>query len=227
MENLPYYIPAVFIVTTICAVIFLFVAAKFSRITLFVVIALLLLQALLSLRGFYLVTNSNPPRLLFLLIPPLVLIVFLFSTVNGKKFIHSLSLPALTILHVVRIPVEIVLFWLYLHKSVPQLMTFEGRNWDLLSGLSAPFIYYFGMVKKRLSRKLIIGWNIVCIALLLNIVVNAALSAPVPFQQFAFDQPNIAVLYFPFVWLPGFIVPLVLFAHLAAIQKLYSEKSRS
>jgi hypothetical protein len=61
----------------------------------------------------------------------------------------------------------------------------------------------------------------------LNIVVNAALSAPVPFQQFAFDQPNIAVLYFPFVWLPGFIVPLVLFAHLAAIQKLYSEHEKS
>jgi hypothetical protein len=64
-------------------------------------------------------------------------------------------------------------------------------------------------------------WNLVCLGLLLNIILNAVLSAPVPFQKFAFDQPNIAVLYFPFVWLPSCVVPLVLLSHLAAIRKLY------
>jgi hypothetical protein len=45
---------------------------------------------------------------------------------------------------------------------------------------------------------------------------------------FAFDQPNIAVLYFPFNWLPSCIVPLVLLSHLAAIrQLLYDEGERS
>jgi len=37
----------------------------------------------------------------------------------------------------------------------------------------------------------------------------------------AFDQPNIAVLYFPFSWLPTYVVPVVLFCHLAALRKLY------
>ena len=40
------------------------------------------------------------------------------------------------------------------------------------------------------------------LALLVNIVGNAILSAPFQFPQFAFDQPNHAVLYFPFIWLP-------------------------
>ena len=40
-----------------------------------------------------------------------------------------------------------------------------------------------------------------------------------PFQQFGFDQPNIAMLYSPFVWLPCFIVPTVLFSHLVCIRK--------
>ncbi|MES2646445.1 MAG: hypothetical protein V4717_06185 [Bacteroidota bacterium] len=221
MEDLPLFIPVVFITTTVCSIFFLFIAANFSRVTLLVVVALLLVQAFLGLRGFYLVTNSNPPRLLFLLIPPVLLIVLLFATAAGKRFVRSMNLPALTILHVIRVPVELILYWLWLHKTVPQLMTFEGRNWDIFSGISAPFIYYFGIVKKQLSKKVVIAWNVTCIALLLNIVVNAILSAPVPFQQFAFDQPNIAVLYFPFVWLPAFIVPLVLFAHLAAIHKLF------
>ncbi|MEO8588376.1 MAG: hypothetical protein ABI432_03330 [Flavobacteriales bacterium] len=64
------------------------------------------------------------------------------------------------------------------------------------------------------------AWNIACIGLLVNIVARAVLSAPFPFQQLAFDQPNIAVLYFPFVWLPCCVVPLVLLAHLATLRKL-------
>jgi hypothetical protein len=49
-----------------------------------------------------------------------------------------------------------------------------------------------------------------------------------PFQQFAFDQPNIAVLYFPFIWLPSCVVPLVLLSHLAAIRQLsnYGKKTK-
>jgi hypothetical protein len=55
---------------------------------------------------------------------------------------------------------------------------------------------------------------------LFNIVLTAILSAPLPIQQLAFEQPNIAVMYFPFVYLPGFIVPIVLFSHLVSLKKL-------
>jgi len=55
---------------------------------------------------------------------------------------------------------------------------------------------------------------------LLNIVTTALLAAPTPFQRFAFDQPNVAVLYFPFVWLPACVVPIALLAHLVAIWRL-------
>ena len=67
---------------------------------------------------------------------------------------------------------------------------------------------------------MIIAWNVICLALLFNIVFTAVFSVQSPFQQFAFDQPNIAVLYFPFIWLPCCIVPLVLLSHLAAIRQI-------
>ena len=103
-------------------------------------------------------------------------------------------------------------------------MTFEGRNFDIVSGITAPIIFYFFFVKKSWRVSLLLAWNFICLGLLLNIVVNAALSAPFAFQQFAFDQPNIAVLHFPFVWLPSFIVVIVLLSHLAAIRKLVKLK---
>lgn len=99
-------------------------------------------------------------------------------------------------------------------------MTFTGRNFDILAGLSAPFIYYFGYVRQKLNRPILILWNIVSLGLLVNIVVNALLSAPSPIQQFAFDQPNTAILYFPLSLLPTFIVPVVLFAHVVSLRQL-------
>ena len=131
----------------------------------------------------------------------------------------GLPLLHLTYVNVVRIPVEIVLYWLYLNKAVPELMTFAGSNFDILAGISAPLVAYVGLRKQKLSKKVVLWWNIAALALLLNIVIHAVLSAPFVFQQLAFDQPNIGVLYFPFVWLPAFIVPVVLFGHLVSIRQ--------
>ncbi len=68
--------------------------------------------------------------------------------------------------------------------------------------------------------KLLLAWNIAGMVLLLNIVINAILSVPGPLQQFGFERPNIAVVQYPYSWLPTFIVPVVLFSHLAAIRQL-------
>lgn len=119
-----------------------------------------------------------------------------------------------------RIPVEFVLFWLFLNKAIPEVMTFEGRNFDILAGLSAPVIYFLGYKKKFLSRGILIGWNLLCLVLLANIVGYAVLATPSPIQQIEFDQPNIAILHFPYVMLPGIVVPLVLASHLIALRKL-------
>jgi hypothetical protein len=154
------------------------------------------------------------------LLPPVGLIFTLFFVGRGRRFLDGLDLRVLTLLHIIRIPIELVLYWLYLYKAVPQAMTFEGRNFDILSGLTAPLVWYFGFVKPVLGKWVLIGWNVVCMLLLVNIAVTAVLSAPSPFQQFGFEQPNIALFYFPFVWLPCCLVPTVLLANLVAIRRL-------
>lgn len=182
-------------------------------------LAWLVIQFFISKTGIYLDTNSLPPRFLLLVVPPLVSILLLLTLPKAKPYLAQFNMGALSLVHAVRIPVELALFWLFLHKGVPQLMTFEGRNFDILAGLTAPLVYYFGFYKKKLNSKFIFMWNAVSLGLLLNIVINAVLSAPFSFQQFGFEQPNVAVLYFPFVYLPGFIVPLVLFSHLISMKR--------
>jgi len=225
MEQLPLYIPATFVLTTLLTLMFLYKASNFSRPLIFTLILWLIVQAVLSLNDFYLITTGVPPRFALSLMPPVLLILILFITKKGREFLGSFNAKTLTLLHIVRIPVELTLYWLFLQTAVPEIMTFEGRNFDILCGLTAPLVYYFGYIKKVLSRGVLLTWNIICLLLLINIVATAILSAPFAFQKFAFEQPNIALLYFPYVWLPSFVVPCVLLAHIVSIRRVINKDS--
>jgi hypothetical protein len=221
MEKVSVDVSIVFIVTTFLTLFFFQRASGKSGKVVMISAVWLVLQAILGLRGFYTVTDTTPPRFLLLVAPVILLIIILFTTTGGRRFIDSLDIKWLTLLSVVRLPVEICLFVLYTHKAIPLHMTFEGRNYDILSGLTAPLVYYFGFVKNRMGRGLLLAWNFICLGLLINVVAHGILSVPSSFQRLSYDQPNIAILYFPFVWLPSVIVTLVLFSHLVSIRRLW------
>jgi len=231
LENLPIHIPLTFGLTTILTLLLFAWIIKTAKSPttrqnstkiLVGLILWLIIQVALTLSNTYNSdTNSFPPKiLLFGILPPIFTIIVLFSMKRGRQFMDTLSLTKITYLNIVRIPVEIVLFWLFLNNAIPELMTFEGRNFDIIAGITAPIIACFGLAKRKINRKIILIWNFVCLGLLINIVINAFFSAPSPVQKFAFEQPNIAILNFPFSWLPTFIVPIVLFGHLVSIRQL-------
>jgi len=230
IENLPIYITIVFALTTVLTLLLFHFAVLNStsdnsvgnaKIILSILSFWLVIQAVLSLNDFYSAdTTGIPPRFAFAIIPPFVTILVLFMTKRGLAFIDNLPLLNITCLNMVRIPVEIVLYWLFLHKAVPKLMTFEGRNFDLISGVTAPLIAYLGFTREKLINKIILYWNVITLLLLLNVLTIGVLSGPFIFQAFSFLQPDIAVLHFPFVWLPAFIVPLIFFGHLVSIRQL-------
>ncbi|WP_222538159.1 hypothetical protein [Pedobacter polysacchareus] len=231
LEHLPVYLSVLFCLIAIASLILLqwtilgsdsrFTKKK-AGITAIVLSAWLIIQAILALKNTYNTdTDALPPKIiLFGILPMVIAIVSLFVSVKGRTFMDSLPLERLTYLNLIRIPVEIGLYLLCLNKVVPEIMTFEGRNFDILAGITAPFIAWYGIRRGKRSPKLILLWNVICLALLINIVFTALLSAPSPLQKFAFDQPNIALTNFPFVWLPTLIVPIVFFGHLVSIRQL-------
>ena len=220
MENISISIILLFIAATAFTVWQFYNASHKSKAVLIVVGSLLLMHTVLGLKGFYQQNMSLPPRFVFLVGPELLIILILFISKRGRAFIDGIDLQKLTLLHIVRVPVEITLYFLFVAGLVPILMTFEGYNYDILSGLTAPIIYYVFFVIKKVNKTVLLIWNFVCLALLINIVTIALLSIETPFQKLAFDQPNVGVTLFPFVWLPGIIVPIVLFSHLVSIRQL-------
>jgi len=226
MENVSIFLTLFFVLTTIVTVWLFYRAAGRSKKVLVFISLLMILQSVLGLSGFYQEVGVNPPRFALLLAPGILFVLLLFISKKGRVFIDSLDREKLTILHTIRIPVEIVLYYVFLSKLIPVYMTFEGYNYDILSGISAPIIYYFVFIAKKSGKTTLLIWNFLCLGLLINILVIAALSAQTPIQKLAFEQPNIGVAYFPFVWLPSVIVPIVLLSHLAVIRQLLFSKQR-
>ncbi len=220
MQHLPLYVYLTFGATAILATWLFYKATNYSNSFIVALCTWIIIQSTLAITGFYSNPHTMTARFPILIIPALLFLIYWLVTKSGRMFLDGLNLPTLTILHSIRIPVEIVLFWLFVNHSIPEAMTFHGRNFDILSGISAPFVYYFGFVKKTLSKKVILAWNIICLGLLLNVVSAAVLSLPARFEQFGFEQPNIALGYFPFVLLPAVIVPLVMLSTVAAIRQL-------
>ncbi|MBX7225571.1 MAG: hypothetical protein K1X55_06050 [Chitinophagales bacterium] len=152
---------------------------------------------------------------------PILIVVTVALTFVLLKRIDKQKLNPKTLLaiHILRIPVELILFQLYLQSKIPNLMTFKGWNFDILVGISALTILFYQLItNKELDRQFFIVWNIVGIVFLFIIVSLAILSSPLPVQQFAFDQPNIAVLEFPYCFLPTCVVPIVFIAHILLIK---------
>lgn len=220
MLHLPPYVYIAFTATAVIAIWLFYKATNHSKPFLTGLSAWIFIQSSLAIAGFYSNPNTVTARFPLLILPPLFFLISRFATKTGRAFLDGLKLPMLTIFHIIRIPVELILFWLFINHTIPEAMTFHGRNFDILSGISAPVIYYFGFVKKRLSKPAIIAWNLLCLALLLNIISAAVLSLPGRFTQFGFEQPNTALGYFPFILLPAVLVPLVMLSTAAAIKQL-------
>jgi hypothetical protein len=219
IPNFSEYLNAAFILIIITAVMFLFFAANKSKTVAVATAIWLIIQSALSSTGFYMKGITTPPRFLLMILPPVAFIIILFATKKGRRFIDSFILERLILLNVIRIPVELILFGLFLDKQIPRAMTIEGNNFDIISGITAPLVY-FAFKRKFISEKLLLVWNVICLLLVLNVAAYGILSVPGNLQVFAFDQPNKAILNFPFNLLPSFIVPLVIFSHLVCIRRL-------
>ena len=156
-------------------------------------------------------------------IPIIVAAVFI-SSKNTRDVLKHVPPANLIRLQSFRFFVEVLLWMLFVAELLPVQMTFEGRNWDIVAGFTAPVIAVLA-AKGNIGRRGIIIWNIVCLGLLLNIVVIAILSTPSPWRVFMNEPANYIVAHFPISTLPGFLVPLAYYLHFMSLKQMRHQRS--
>ncbi len=174
--------------------------------------------SVLAFIGFFSDFSSFPPRVGIVLIIPFVTILLVTFSNTTKELLRHISTTSIIKIQSFRVVVEILLWMIFLQNLLPIQMTFEGRNFDILVGLTAPIMVVL-INRCSLTKKWIVVWNIAGLMLLFNIVGVALLSLPTPFRYFMNEPANTIVATFPFVLLPGLLVPLAYGLHFLSLRQ--------
>ena len=164
-------------------------------------------------------TALRPPGLLYLLVPIALFVMFMARSRAGQTVALSIPLWLMASAESLRLVVELFLHELWLDGQIPKMMTFQGDNFDILIGMSAPIVAWL-LATRGLSDRLALAWNAIGIAMLANVVLRGALTTPGPLHLLSTEVPNAAIGTFPFTFIPGLMVPLALVLHVLSIRAL-------
>ena len=174
----------------------------------------------LSISGFVQDFSSFPPRMMVVLVVPLLVILIITFSKSVGEIVKHIPIENLVRIQVFRVFVEVLLWGLFIENLLPVQMTFEGRNFDVLSGI----LGLIAALTVAQNRALMILYNVIGLGLLLNILVIAVLSMPTPLRFFMNEPANTIVANFPIVFLPAFLVPLAYTLHFFSLKHLLAKR---
>jgi len=186
--------------------------------------AILWLDATWSLAqgGVFTQWDRTPPPFLALVLV-IVLIAFgMGFTPVGTRLASFIPLWALVAVQSFRLPLELAMHRMAERGIMPPQMTYTGRNFDIVTGATAIVVAVL-LRSGRGGRGLALGWNLLGLALLLNVVIVAIVSTP-RFALFGPDRLNVWVAYPPFVWLPAALVLAALAGHLIVFRAIARQR---
>ena len=161
-------------------------------------------------------------------LPPFVLVVVSIAVLGvviarssiGDRLSRGLPLASLVGLQAFRLPLELLMHQTALAGVMPEQMTYSGRNFDIITGITAVLLAMW-LRTGRPPRSLVAGWNVMGLLLLANIVTVAVLSTP-QFAAFGStpDRLNTFVTRAPYVLLPAVMVLAAWAGHLIVFRAL-------
>lgn len=195
---------------------------KLSITTVTISLAWIVLISILSYIGVYHFKEGDiVSRFGLIIIPTTVFIMYLLRT---KTVYNNRNIRWSTALHIVRFPVELLLFQLAIREWLPMEMTYKGWNFDIIPGITAILLVVW-MHYKTINRQFLIGWNIIGVCLVLFVFINGVLSQEMLYQRYGYAVPNKGIAYFPIILLAGVIVPVVVYTHISDIILLVKRKA--
>src|SRR6185436_9582312 len=129
--------------------------------TIFILLIWVGLLTILSSKGFFSDFSKLPPRPALAILMPLPIIMLIAFSKTGTRLLQTVPSHWLVFMQSFRIVVEFLLLFAFMAGKLPVQMTFEGRNFDVLTGVLALPVGYLLARKKSYASKLGIAFNII------------------------------------------------------------------
>ena len=172
----------------------------------------------------------RPPGAAFLFVPVVAFLggfILWVRGVSGGRTALAFPLWVLIGTQVFRVIVELFLHELWRAGLIPKMLTFAGANVDIYIGASAPIIAWLASTRASTGSWIAWVWNVLGLVALANVVTRAVLTAPGPIQLIQTEVPNLMIGTFPFMFIPGFFVPLAVVLHVLALRSIGSATPRA
>jgi hypothetical protein len=171
--------------------------------------------------------NFNPPPKfpLLIFVPFFIFTIVFYFRKKNSAIIHAIPKRWPIFFQTFRVLVELLLLFTFYQGIIPELATFEGLNFDILMGLSAPFIGLWVYTKNKTRKRIAYSWNILGILMVLFVgfIIASSLYFPHIWDESA-PSVQIEFLQFPYLLLPAFLAPMAIFMHVIALIQLRNIK---
>jgi hypothetical protein len=164
--------------------------------------------------------TSFPPWIPILVAAQLAFVVWLGWFSSWSEGLAEIPQLILVGLQCFRIPVELLLATLGTRRLLAMEMTYYGRNFDILEGVTAVLLAIWLNRRGESSlRHLVLVWNLLGLSLVTVVLVHGVLSVPYPSQLLHLSVPTFVIAQFPVVWLLTVLVPTAYLLHLVSIKR--------
>jgi hypothetical protein len=163
-----------------------------------------------------------PPTMLVAILGSIVMAIALGLSPVGKRIAVGVPLAALVGYQGFRVAVELMMHRAYSEGLMPVQMSYSGRNFDIVTGVTAVALGIWLATGQRAPR-LVVAWNTLGVLLLVNILAVALLSAPTPLRVFMNEPANVWIARAPWVWLPTVMVFAAIVGHVVVYRRLSRE----
>lgn len=183
---------------------------------------------LLSFTGVF-ASLSLPPRIpLLLVLPAFTFMAYFFRSNRFTAIINATPASWLIYAQSFRIAVELMLAGMFMHGLLPKAATFEGYNYEIVIGITALLVGYFGYIRHSFSSTFILLWNVAGLCTLATVVFIIISYAYNPVMWPGADSHFIEHFgAFPYTLLAGFLMPLAVFMHIFSIVKIVRKTRQS
>jgi hypothetical protein len=177
------------------------------------------IETLLATSGALARFDAKPPAFVPFMVGCVALAAAIAYGPLGRLLAAHTSLAALVGFQAVRVLAEAVIFAAVREGRAPVQMSFEGLQFDIVTGVTALPV---ALVLRRHpdARRPARAFTFMGLGFLVVIVVIASLSMPTPFRRFLNEPSNAWVTTFPYVFLPGILVVAAIAGHLITLRKL-------
>ncbi|HEX5668820.1 MAG TPA: hypothetical protein VFX73_08465 [Chitinophagaceae bacterium] len=163
-----------------------------------------------------------PPRVpLLIIIPSIIFSIYITGRTSFRDILQLTPIHYPIFMQGFRILVELLIFTAWSEGYFPKRVTFEGLNYDILVGATAPVMGWL-LMKNKLGLNAALIWNIAAM-MILSVTGYAFISAYF-FPGFAEGIDKTHFIKFPFILLPSVLLSIAIFLHIFSIRQILMKK---